>query len=104
MIDIDQEYENGDKDSDDSEPSNKKPRITKKRADQRYKTEWERESDFNEWLRKGKVQTGQNSGYLAHCLYCKKDFVCKKGKHDAKRHKQTKAHEENKKSVDNFVF
>ena len=98
VIDIDQEYEDGDKDSDDSEPSNKKPRITKKRADQRYKTEWERESDFNEWLRKGKVQTGQNSGYLAHCLYCKKDFVCKKGKHDAKRHKQTKAHEENKKA------
>ncbi|KAK2720179.1 hypothetical protein QYM36_004171, partial [Artemia franciscana] len=66
VIDIDQEYENGDKDSDDSEPSNKKPRITKKRADQRYKTEWERESDFNEWLRKGTVQTGQNSRYFAH--------------------------------------
>ncbi|KAK2717398.1 hypothetical protein QYM36_006244 [Artemia franciscana] len=98
VIDIDQEYEDGDKDSDDSEPSNKKPRITKKRVDQRYKTEWEIESEFNEWLRKGKVQTGQNSGYLAHCLYCKKDFVCKKGKHDAKRHKQTKAHEENKKA------
>ncbi|KAK2726519.1 hypothetical protein QYM36_000821 [Artemia franciscana] len=39
VIDIDQEYEDGDKDSDDSEPSNKQPRITKKRADQRYKTE-----------------------------------------------------------------
>ncbi|KAK2707990.1 hypothetical protein QYM36_015618, partial [Artemia franciscana] len=66
VIDIDQEYEDDDKVSDDSETSNEKPRITKKGADQRYKTEWERESDFNEWLRKGKVQTGQNSGYLAH--------------------------------------
>ncbi|KAK2724524.1 hypothetical protein QYM36_001127 [Artemia franciscana] len=79
-------------------PPTKNPGSQRRRADQRYKTEWEKESDFKEWVRKGKVQTGQNSGYFAPCLYCKKDFVCKKGKHDAKRHKQTKANEKNKKA------
>ncbi|KAK2713798.1 hypothetical protein QYM36_009622 [Artemia franciscana] len=69
VIDIDQEYEDGDKDSDDSEPSNKKPRTTKKRADQRYKSEWERESYFNEWLRKGKVQTDHKKQELAVELF-----------------------------------
>jgi hypothetical protein len=99
VIDLNQEYEDGVKDLDDepSTNSSKKQKLARKSSDQKYRYELERESDFRGWLERGKLQNNQISAYIAHCLFCKKDFLCKKGKYDLKRHKQSKVHEVNEK-------